>query len=195
MKTTNSTLMQMARTSLEGKWGLAVLGFFYMLAVSIGASLLSEIDPLLEIVSLILAGPIGLGAAIFSLRISRGQEAKSNDIFEGFNNFKTSLGAYLLMILFIILWALLLIIPGIIAAFSYSMTFFIIADDPSIAPMEAIDKSKAMMKGNKWKYFVLNLRFLGWAILSVLTFGIGFLWLIPYIQVTIAKFYDDIKQD
>ena len=133
-----------------------------------------------------------------------GQEAKKlieialsdkvENIFEGFQNFKSAVGAYLLMLLFIFLWMLLLIIPGIIAAFSYSMTFYILADDPSISPMDAIDKSKAMMKGKKWKYFLLNLRFLGWALLCLLTFGIGFLWLIPYIQVSIAKFYDDIKE-
>jgi uncharacterized membrane protein len=88
---------------------------------------------------------------------------------------------------------LLLIIPGIIAAISYSMTFYILADDNSLTAMEAIDKSKAMMEGYKLKYFYLSLRFLGWALLAILTFGIGFLWLAPYMMVASAKFYDDIK--
>jgi len=194
MKTTNSTLTQMARESLDGKWGLAVLGTFVYFIVLMGVQLLAEIDPLLMIVTLIISGPIALGFIIFSLNISRYNDPKVENIFEGFQNFKSAVGAYLLMLLFIFLWMLLLIIPGIIAAFSYSMTFYILADDPSISPMDAIDKSKAMMKGNKWKYFLLNLRFLGWALLCLLTFGIGFLWLIPYIQVSIAKFYDDIKE-
>jgi len=194
MKTTNSTLTQMARESLDGKWGLAVLGTFVYFIVLMGVQLLAEIDPLLMIVTLIISGPIALGFIIFSLNISRDNDPKVENIFEGFQNFKSAVGAYLLMLLFIFLWMLLLIIPGIIAAFSYSMTFYILADDPSISPMDAIDKSKAMMKGNKWKYFLLNLRFLGWALLCLLTFGIGFLWLIPYIQVSIAKFYDDIKE-
>jgi uncharacterized membrane protein len=99
------------------------------------------------------------------------------------------------MVLFIVLWLLLLIIPGIIAAISYSMTFYILADDKSIKPMEAIDKSKKMMDGYKWKYFFLCLRFFGWALLCILTLGIGFLWLIPYINVSIAKFYDDVKEN
>jgi uncharacterized membrane protein len=98
-----------------------------------------------------------------------------------------------LMLVFTLLWMLLLIIPGIIAAISYSLTFYIIADDDTIKPMEAIDKSKQMMDGYKWKYFFLALRFLGWALLCILTLGIGFLWLIPYVQVTFAKFYDDVK--
>ncbi len=194
MKTTNSTLTQMARESLEGKWGLAVLGTFVYFIVLMGVQLLAEIDPLLMIVTLIISGPIALGFITFSLNISRDNDPKVENIFEGFQNFKSAVGAYLLMLLFIFLWMLLLIIPGIIAAFSYSMTFYILADDPSISPVDAIDKSKAMMKGNKWKYFLLNLRFLGWALLCLLTFGIGFLWLIPYIQVSIAKFYDDIKE-
>ena len=88
---------------------------------------------------------------------------------------------------------LLLIIPGIIAALSYSMTFYILADDNSIGAMDAIKKSKKMMDGYKWKYFCLGLRLLGWALLCVLTLGIGFLWLIPYAQVSVAKFYDDVK--
>ena len=194
MKTTNSTLTQMARESLDGKWGLAVLGTFVFFIVLMGVQLLAEIDPLLMIVTLIISGPIALGFITFSLNISRDNDPKVENIFEGFQNFKSAVGAYLLMLLFIFLWMLLLIIPGIIAAFSYSMTFYILADDTSISPMDAIDKSKAMMKGNKWKYFLLNLRFLGWALLCLLTFGIGFLWLIPYIQVSIAKFYDDIKE-
>lgn len=73
------------------------------------------------------------------------------------------------------------------------MTFFIIADDNSIDGFEALKKSKQMMKGYKWKYFCLNLRFLGWLVLCILSLGIGFLWLIPYVQVTNANFYEDIK--
>jgi uncharacterized membrane protein len=90
---------------------------------------------------------------------------------------------------------LLLIIPGIIAALSYSMTFFIIADDESIEPMEALKKSKKMMEGYKLKLFYLSIRFFGLALLCILTLGIGFLWLIPYTYVTMAKFYDDIKDN
>ena len=73
------------------------------------------------------------------------------------------------------------------------MTFYILADDNTIGAMEAINLSKKMMYGYKWKFFGLILRFFGLALLCILTLGIGFLWLIPYINITIAKFYDDIK--
>jgi len=145
------------------------------------------------IASLIITGPFALGLTIFSLSISRNQDTQMEQIFKGFENFGTALSTYLLMLLFTLLWMLLLIIPGIIASISYSMAFYILADDNTIKPMEAIDKSKMMMEGYKWKYFCLGLRFLGWALLCILTLGIGFLWLMPYMQVSMAKFYEDVK--
>jgi uncharacterized membrane protein len=194
MKTENVVLMRMARESLKGKWGLAI-GTFVVYILIIGAIQgITQLFPLAGLISLIIAGPMAVGLAIFSINISRNQEARLEQIFQGFNNFGTSLGAYLLMLLFILLWTLLLIIPGIIAALSYSMTFYILADDNSGA-MEAIDKSKKMMDGYKWKYFCLGLRFIGWALLCILTLGIGFLWLFPYMQVSMVKFYDDIKEN
>ena len=114
-------------------------------------------------------------------------------MFEGFDYWVSGLKAYLLVFIYTLLWSLLLIVPGIIASFSYSQTFFIMAEDPNIDVFDAIDKSKAMMKGNKWKLFCLELRFLGWFLLAILTLGIGFFWLVPYAYTTSAKFYEDIK--
>jgi uncharacterized membrane protein len=190
METENVVLMQMAKESLKGKWGLAIGTAVVFMLLAGGPQIIPIAG---SIASLIILGPLTLGFAVFSLSISRNQDAKLEQLFQGFSNFGNALGAYLLMGLFIILWMLLLIIPGIIAAISYSMTFFILADDSSIGPMEAIDKSKKMMAGYKWKYFCLGLRFLGWVLLCILTLGIGFLWLIPYMQVSMAKFYDDVK--
>lgn len=93
------------------------------------------------------------------------------------------------------LWTLLLIIPGIIAAYSYSLVYYILVDEPNLKPLEALRKSKKMMYGNKAKLFYLGLRFIGWALLCVLTLGIGFIWLAPYIQATRAKFYEDVKKN
>lgn len=140
----------------------------------------------------IIGGPVILGLSIFALALSRNQNPGLPRVFEGFQNFGVALGAYLLMLLFVFLWLLLLIIPGIIAAYAYSQTFYIIAEDPAVGPLQAIRKSKEMMSGNKWKLFCLNLRFIGWALLCLLTFGIGFLWLAPYMLISFAKFYDDV---
>ncbi len=182
--------MQQARESLAGKWGQAIGALLVYMLVMVAIQLIPFAG---AIIGLLIGGPMAIGLATFSLALARDKEANINQLFEGFNKFGLALAAYFLMVLFIILWMLLLIIPGIIAALSYSMTFYIIADEDSIDAMEAIDKSKAMMDGYKWKYFCLGLRFIGWALLCILTFGIGFLWLMPYMQVTNAKFYDDVK--
>jgi uncharacterized membrane protein len=190
MKTENSVLMMQARQALAGKWGLAVGTFFvYMLVIFI----VRYIPKVGFLVSLLISGAMTLGSVIFSLALSRNQNPKLELIFEGFKRFGVALAAYLLITLFIILWSLLFIIPGIIAGLSYSMTFFIIADNDSIKASEAIELSKKMMMGNKWKFFKLGIRFVGWGLLCILTLGVGLLWLTPYIQVSIAKFYEDIK--
>lgn len=195
MKIDNVTLMKMARTSLEGKWGLAIGTCLIYMIITGAIQGISPVTPLSGIVTLIIAGPFALGLAIFSLTLSRNKDPKLSLIFEGFNNFGTALAAYLLIVLYVVLWALLLIVPGIIAAISYSMTFYILADEPSLSAHAALDKSKKMMDGYKLQYFYLMLRFFLLALLCILTLGIGFLWLFPYIQITLAKYYDGLKQD
>lgn len=182
--------MSQARESLKGHWvvAVAVFGTYSLINIVLG-----NIEEVGWLVSILISGPFMLGTAIFSLALLRNQNSYYEQVFLGFKRFGTALSAYLLVMIFVILWAILLIVPGIIAAISYSMTFLIIADDAAIGPREAIKKSKRMMNGNKLKFFYLNLRFIGWALLALLTLGIGFLWLIPYIQITFAKFYEDIK--
>ena len=98
-----------------------------------------------------------------------------------------------MMTFFIYLWSLLFIIPGIVAGYSYSQTFYILADNPELKPLEAIAKSKRMMRGYRWKLFCLHWRFFGWSLLCLLTCGIGFFWLIPYIMTSLACFYESVK--
>ena len=192
MATENLSLMQSARESLAGKWGMAVGATLVYFVILIGVQ---EIGAIGRIAGIIIGGPFALGMSIFSLKISRGENAQLEQIFDGFKKFGLAIGAYIISIVFVVLWSLLLIVPGIIAALSYSMAFYIIADDDSISAYDAILKSKKMMNGYKMKYFRLCLRFFGWGLLCILTLGIGFLWLIPYMQVTSAKFYDDIKSE
>ncbi len=131
-----------------------------------------------DIISIIIAGPMTVGLTGFSLSLARKQEARFEQIFDGFKKFQV---------------ALLLIVPGVIAAFSCAMAYYILAGNDSIGPLEAISRSKEMMQGNKWKLFCLSVRFLGWAVVCVLTLGIGFLWVLPYMSVALARFYDDLK--
>jgi uncharacterized membrane protein len=187
--TPNAELMRRARGSLTGRWGLAVGANFVFNLISGAAGSVPYVG---GIAQLIIGGPMELGRTSLFLRISRKADARFGQLFDGFQNFGTALGAYLLMGIFIFLWMLLLIIPGIIAALSYSMTFFIMADDPRVGPLEAIRCSKHMMRGKKWKLFCLHWRFFGWFLLCLLSFGIGLLWLEPYVRVAMAQFYDDL---
>lgn len=185
-KTSNAQIMTNAREALKGKWGIAIGG---MLLYSVITGSLSSAFPL----SLILGGPLAVGLAIFSLNLYRKKDVQLEQLFDGFKNFSNALIAYLLAGLYILLWTLLLIVPGIVAALSYSQVMFILAEDNKISPTEALKKSKQMMMGNKWKLFCLGWRFFGWLLLSILTLGIGLLWLMPYMQVSYAGFYEDIK--
>ena len=188
-KTQNKVLMAQARESLRGIWGLAIA------AVVIYNIIVIVVGVIGNIISILITGPMVVGLIIFSLAISRKQDPQLSQIFDGFKKFGVALGAYLLQTIFIFLWLLLLIIPGIIAALSYALTFYIIAENDSIGPLEAIRKSKEIMRGNKWKLFCLGCRFIGWYLLCVLTLGIGFLWLTPYMMISYAKFYDDLIKE
>ncbi len=188
-KTANRDLMAQARESLRGQWGLAI-GAFVIFALIL--NVVQFVPYIGSIGGIIIIGPMSVGMCIFALALSRNQNPRLPQIFEGFQKFGVALGAYLLMVLFVFLWTLLFIIPGYIAIYAYSQTFYIIAEDNNIGPLEAIRKSKEMMRGNKWKRFCLDLRFIGWMLLCLLTFGIGFLWLVPYVFISQAKFYDDL---
>lgn len=188
--TLNSEITAQARASLKGDWRLVVLTTATFIVISVSLEFIPIIGPF---TSLFIAGAFTLSFATLYLNVSREKEALFLHLFSGFSDYARAFFAYLLISIFILLWSLLLIIPGIIAAFSYMLTFYILSDDASLTTMQAIKKSKQMMQGNKWKAFCLSLRFLGWMLLSILTLGVGLLWLLPYIGVSYAKFYEDIK--
>ncbi len=157
MQTTNKVLIRQAKESLKGKWGFVVGSFLIYYLIT---TLISFIPKVGTYAVLIIDGPFTLGLQLFFLSIARNQEAKIEQIFSGFKQFIRALVAYSLMILYIALWSVLLIVPGIMAALSYSMIFCILNDEPAIGVASALKKSKEMMNGNKWKYFKLLLPFL-----------------------------------
>lgn len=189
--TPNGELMGKAREVLRGRWGTAIGVCVVMWLIS---AALQFVPAFGGILALLVTGSLSLGLSMFMLALARRQDVRVGMLFDGFRRFGTALGAYFLMQLFIVLWMLLLIVPGILAALSYSMTFFILADNPDIGPLEAIRRSKKMMKGRRWKYFCLGLRFVGWSLLAVLTLFIGYLWVMPYYSTSMALFYEDVKE-
>ena len=192
MLTANRDLMQQAREALKGKWGLAVVGNLIYLALMAVVQFIPLVG---YIANPIIGGPLLLGVTYFFLALSRKQEAALSQIFDGLQRFVDALITYLLMALFIFLWSLLLIIPGIMAALSYALTFYLVAENPGLKGKEALLRSKTLMNGYRWKLFCLFLRFFGWFLLGALTMGIGFLWIMPYLQTALARFYDDLLEN
>jgi uncharacterized membrane protein len=184
----NRELRTLARSQLHGSW-LAAVGVVFVYTIILGVSGVAWVGPL------ILTGPLTLGFWGYFSRKARGESAKLENLFDGFKLFGTSFLLYLLESIFIVLWTCLLLIPGIVKCFSYSMAYFILRDNPDIGALEAITRSRKMMKGYKGKLFGLCLSFIGWIFLCILSFGIGFLWLCPYISSSIANFYEDLKQN
>ena len=197
--TSNQILMTWALKSLIGKWGIAIgawLIFFILTEFQMGwewqGDSGGDYKIGLKIIGLIIGGPLSLGYTTLILLISRNQKQDFVILFSGFKRFGTSFAAYLLRFIFIILWTLLLIIPGIIAYFRYSQAWFILSEDENIGPLEAISKSKEMMMGNKWKLFCLYCRFIGWFILCIITLGFAGLYVGPYFSQSCTNFYNDL---
>ena len=132
----------------------------------------------------------------FRFLLVRGDNRLTDNMFSiTFKNYLHNLWGYLLVYIFTFLWTLLFILPGIVKAFSYAMTPYILEENPELSANDAIDRSRAMMKGHKFDLFYLYLSFIGWGILCLLTFGIGFFWLGPYVFTAKAAFYEDVKAE
>ena len=215
----SSDLRYQARQTLAGKWGVAVLaGFLAALLGGLvsggGAGLdlnleeeelrhiprvllpyimmLASIGGILGIVRFIVGGPVKLGYCRFLLKMHDGEDAQVGDLFSRFDRFGDGFCLELLTSLYIILWSLLFIIPGFIKAYAYAMAPFILEENPNMTPSEAIKASRELMDGHKFELFCLYWSFFGWALLSVLTLGIGSLWLNPYMNAATAAFYRSI---
>jgi uncharacterized membrane protein len=149
------------------------------------------------IVTLVLSfigSAVQLGYIQFNMNyLDQRKNPSINDLFCRFKIIWKAFGLQLVMGIFIFLWSLLLIVPGIIAAFSYAMAPYILSQNPDIGIMEAINRSKEMMHGNRWRLFCLQISFIGWGILALFTCCIGYLWLTPYIAVSTTAFYNEIS--
>ncbi len=137
----------------------------------------------------IIGGAIELGHNLYYIRLLRGENAGIDALFSRFEVFLKALGLRCFMALFILLWALLLIVPGIVAAYRYRMAPYLMAEHPEMGIRAAVDESKRMTMGLKGRWFCLDFSFIGWALLCVMSLGIGFLWLNPYMAAASADFY------
>ena len=148
---------------------------------------------LLWLVLFVLRSVVNVGYAQFNLDLVDGEEPRIQTLSSFFSHFEVAFLTHLLTTLYTILWSLLLIIPGIMAGYSYAMTSYILAENPDLSAGEAIRRSKEMMRGNRWRLFCLQFSFIGWSILCSLTpMGIGRLLLNPYSEAATAAFYRDL---
>ena len=191
-----------ALSALENKWGnFVAITFVYGFIIGITQILSGDKDSpailhLIGLVLFILALPLTWGYQTLFLGAVRGGDATAKDMFEGYNKelFSRVLTTTLLYYVYVFLWSLLLLIPGCIKSYSYAMTPYILKDSPEMKNNAAIEESMRMMDGHKLELFLLDLSFIGWAILSILTCCIGFLWLVPYMNMARVNFYEDLKK-
>lgn len=182
----NVSLMRRAKQMLAGNWVNAAIGALIYLAIM-------SIAGYTYILTLLVAGPIIYGFYLFISCIVDTKRADFNLIFKGFERYVDTMLAGLIYILLTTLGIILLIVPGIIVQCGLSMTFFIMNENPNISGVDAVKESWNLMNGHKWDYFCLNLRFIGWALLCILTLGIGLLWLYPYMTAAQLNFYRRIR--
>ncbi len=180
------TIKKNAKEQIKGSVIMALLAVLICCAIES----LSAIVPVLPI----LVVPIlhqGMVLIYMDIRDKKG--VNLGKIFEPFEDFGRVWCANFLTGLFTFLWSLLFVIPGIVKSLSYAMTPYIIAENPEIKPLDAIKESQRIMKGHKFDLFVLGLSFIGWIVLGCITFGLVFIYVNPYMEVSIVNFYDSIK--
>lgn len=196
----NSNLKLQAKATLKGYEGkAAIFTLLYLVIVSAISAPLSFLPGLGSLIASVITIPIGYVFLISFLRLLRINQQGISDpkcmdvstLFTQFNG--RIIGTLFLEAVYIFLWSLLLIIPGIIKTYSYAMTEYILEDNPDLEYNGAIEASMAMMDGKKMKLFLLDLSFIGWFILCILTLGILWLWVGPYWYSARAAFYEDIK--
>lgn len=193
-----SEMRAAARASLSYKWGgAALMTLVYGLVMGgvpagLNEALTDEVGNLLQLILL----PMAYGLIVSFLdNIRSGESYRVSQLFVGFKEYWRVWGTFMLMYLYTLLWMLLLIVPGIIKSYSYAMTYYVMRDEPNLKFNGAIEKSMRMMDGHKFDLFYLQLTFFGWGLLCLLTLGIGFLWLGPYMQAAQAHFYEDVKAE
>lgn len=195
-----SELKQNAKDRLKNNWGLAIGIIIVCTLISCIPNLLAEIDSesfaisiIIPIITLVITGPLTIGQCKFFINLANRSNPKFSDLWYGFNNMLRAIGVTLLVGVIVFIGSILFIIPGIILAFMYSQVYYIMAENPEMSIMNCLKESSRIMKGHKMDLFILELSFLGWGILMVITLGIAGLYVLPYYNATLTNFYLEIK--
>jgi uncharacterized membrane protein len=208
---TNLEILSDAWQVLKGQRGLAlgtllvyilIVGILSFIDSAASLGLLSlvwtpsfDLTSNIGVLQVLWSGAFSLGSATFMLKIVRRANPEFEDIFSGFNQWKRATWTSIVFTVRLILWYLLLIIPGIIKSFAYAQTWYVLSDYPELSANQAINRSEEMMEGHKIKLFLLTLWILLLVLLGFITLFIGFFWIGPWIAASQAKFYDEVHKD
>lgn len=147
-----------------------------------------------SIIMFIIGSAVGIGYSEFNLDLVGGEKPRISSIFSRFGQIGTGIRTNLLAFIRIF-FGMLLIIPGIVMSYSYAMRNYVMAEHPELNAREVLRESRRIMRGNRFRLFCLEMSFIGWALLSILTLGVGFLWFVPYQQAAIATFYREVSAE
>lgn len=198
---TNQEYKNRALASLEGNWGTAAIATLILFAITgcVGSVITmpfgsdSPTGMGINGIWSLLCLPLEWGYTVWFLKLIRKEDIRYESLFDGYKDFVRTFLTYFLYGIAVAIGTLLFIVPGIILAIGLMMSIYLIKDDKEISAMDALKKSWEMMKGHKMNLFMLGLSFIGWFILCILTLGIGFLFLVPYIDTAFAYYYEDLK--
>ena len=179
-------LKNLAKSQIKGN----VLMLALITVIGMGLGYLASMIPVLGLFVMPL---MSLCIIYVYLKLANGVKPDISELFNHFDAIWPVFKVYVLTMVFTVLWTMLLVIPGIIKAYAYSQAYYVLAENPGIGAREALRRSEAMMKSHKMEMFMLNMSFMGWAILGTFTFGLLYIWLIPYMQATMTNFYNSIK--
>lgn len=187
---TTAQMKARAKDCLRVHWGTVLLTLIISAAISMVINLIPVIG---SIAALVLAGPISVGVMLVLTNVTAGKSVSIGQIFDPIGYcFVSAFLANLLQGVFVFLWSLLLVVPGIMKAYSYAMTFYVLRYEPNLTGTEALRRSESLMNGHRMELFKLQLSFIGWLLLCTVTFGLATIWVAPYMEVTETIFFDSI---
>lgn len=200
---TNTEIRALSASQMQGNWKAAVIITLIYVVIEAVAMAFGQMGNFAAYVSYVLMYlfvlfPLAFGFYLTFLALARdGKPLDIKDFFEGFNTkfYTKAIVVQLLVAIFVFLWSLLLIVPGVIKACSYILAPFIVAENPDISAMDAIKRSEQMMEGHKMSIFLISLGLLGCIILSLLLLGIPMLWIVPYYMSVYSNFYLEVKNE
>lgn len=175
-----------AKQQIQGNIGIL---FVCLLITSVVSSLIPGLT------TLIVAPPLTLGLTMIFLGLTRNESPEVSTLFNGFSYMGPAILLNIMIAVFTFLWSLLFVIPGIIKGISYSMAYFVLADNPELSANEALNESKRITSGHIGDLFVLYLSFIPWFLLGTITCGLALIYVVPYVQATMANYYLELKNN